>query len=86
MAKVLCPCGCGERFEPKINGTSIQLYFSKACGNRARVRRCRKKQRDEARQNQRALKFQPAAKSDRRKKGHVRPEPKPVEKAESMFA
>ena len=84
--KVPCP-GCGTPFEPIFHGEQ-KLYCSSNCGAMIRMRAMRKRRKEErlaaAKQNQRALKFQPAAKSDRRKKGHVRPEPKPVE--ESMFA
>lgn len=83
MAKVRCPCGkCGQSFEPEVfsNGQR-RKFFSPACRNRVHQRRHRARAKAE---NQESLSFQPAAKSDRRKKGHVRPEPKPVE--ESMFA
>jgi hypothetical protein len=70
MAKVLCPCNCGERFEPKINGTSVQIYFSPACANRMRQQRWRDRQKKKKRiavsRKQRSLQFRPAAASSER--------------------
>jgi hypothetical protein len=87
MEQVICPCGCGESFEPIVHG-SKQKYFSPACGNRFRVRKCQKKKRKEKRQaakvGQRALKFQPIPKSERRAKIREPVQPKPVE--EQLFA
>jgi hypothetical protein len=83
MAKVHCPCGrCGQSFEPEVfsNGQR-RKFFSPACRNRVHQRRHRAREKAE---NQANLKFQPAAKTERRKKGQVRLEPKPGE--ESMFA
>lgn len=59
-------------------------YFSPACKNRMKQRRHRAKEKRLAKRNQQNLKFQPAAKPERRKKGRAPVEPKPVE--ESMFA
>ncbi len=72
MAEILCPCGtCGIRFEPIVHG-SKQKYATVACGNRMRKRAQRqrdlKKQRRTKALDQRALKFQPVAKPERRVK------------------
>jgi hypothetical protein len=73
MAKVLCPCGCGESFEPIVHG-SKQKYFSPQCGNRFRVRRARLKRKRV--KKQRALQFQPGqATGERRKKNRAVEEP-----------
>lgn len=82
MTEIPCP-GCGTPFEPIVHG-SQKLYCTPNCGAKMRMRRMAARRKKIAKQNQRNLKFQPAAKSERRKKGHVRPEPKPVE--EQLFA
>jgi hypothetical protein len=72
MARILCPCNCGNRFEEIIPGGGRKKYFSLACGNKMRVRRWREDQKKKARKGQRALQFQ-AGKPvrERRKKNRV---------------
>jgi len=68
MAEILCPCGCGIRFEPVYHGGSKQKHATVACGDRVRQRRKYARDKKKKRKNQRALEFQPVARADRRAK------------------
>lgn len=67
MAQILCPCGCGVRFEPIVHGAK-QKHATKACGDRVRQRRRYARNKKKKLRTQRALQFQPVAKAERRVK------------------
>lgn len=87
MDKILCPCGCGESFEPIVRGGktwTAKKYFSYACANRERQRRFQARRKRLAKLNQKTLKFQPAVKPERRRKVRIPVDQEPEEK--TLFA
>jgi len=75
MAELPCPCKCGRTFDPVVIGGGLRRYATPNCATKLRMRRKRARDKKKNRKNQRALQFQPSARSAANAKS-TRPEEK----------